>query len=331
MELITGGTGIVGSHLLLERVSAGEDVRALVRPGANKAVVERVFRHYRPDGDRLFQRIQWVEGDVLDTPSLETAMEGVGVVYHAAALVSFDDRDTKTMQRVNVVGTANVVNTALLLGVPRLCHISSTATIGAAPASVPRNEELPWTDGPTNSPYAISKWEAELEVQRGVAEGLHAVMVNPCVILGPGPSGRSSMTLVERLRKGTSFHPPGSNAVVDARDVAAWATFLLEHGSPGERYLLVGENLSYKALFEKLAHGFGHSAPSRSLAPWVLELAWRVERVRSLFGGRPFVTRHSVRSALTRRSYSAAKALSLGGPAFRSADEAVANVVRFLK
>ena len=331
MELITGGTGIVGSHLLLERLAAGAEVRALVRPDADRAVVERVFRHYRPDADRLFQRIQWAEGDVLDTPSLEAAMEGVSVVYHAAALVSFDDRDTKAMQRVNVGGTANVVNTALLRGVSRLCHISSTATIGAAPEGTLRTEKLPWADGPANSPYAISKWEAELEVQRGVAEGLHAVMVNPCVILGPGPSGKSSMTLVERLRKGTAFHPTGSNAVVDARDVAAWATFLLEHGTPGERYLLVGENLTYKALFEKLSRGFGHAAPSRSLPSWVLELAWRMERLRSLLGGRAFVTRHSVRSASTQRGYSAAKALALGGPSFRTADEAVANVVRFLQ
>lgn len=330
-ELITGATGIVGTHLLLERTAAGVPVRALFRPASDRSIVERVFRHYRADADQLLARIHWVEGHLHDMDALEAAMEGVRHVYHTAAMVSFDPRDAKEMRRINVEGTANVVNAALAQGVERLCHVSSTAAIGEAPGVELRHEDLPWALDKDTSPYAVSKYEAELEIHRGLAEGLDAVMVNPCVILGPGLAGRSSMTLPERLRKGTSFYPTGSNAFVDARDVAACMVALMERGASGERYLLVGENRSYKDLFTAMSKAFGKPAPHRQLATWMLALAWRVERLRTLLtGGAALVTRSTVSSALERRSYCNEKVRALLGYRFRTMDEAVANVAAYL-
>jgi nucleoside-diphosphate-sugar epimerase len=272
-----------------------------------------------------------VEGDLHDTLALEEAMRGVTRVYHAAALVSFDPRDDKALRLTNVDGTANIVDAALNAGVQRLCHVSSTAAIGVEPPGVLRNEDSPWNETRDTSPYAMSKYSAELEVHRGIAEGLDAVIVNPCIILGPGAPGRSSMTLVERIRKGTRFHTSGSNAVVDARDVATCAVRLMDEGGTGERYLLVGENLGYRELFATLARSMGRSATDRLIAPWVLAMAWRVERLRTLFGGRPFITRHTAHSANLERAWSNAKVRNLLGHSFRPAREAAENVAGFLQ
>jgi dihydroflavonol-4-reductase len=260
MQLITGGTGIVGIHLLHLLTSCGHSVRALVRPGSDRRIVERVFRHYSTDPNELLARITWVEGDLHDMSSLEDAMVGVERVYHAAALVSFDPRELRELRRTNIEGTANVVNAALNAGVRRLCHVSSTASMGRAVAGVPVDESLPWVEDRTTSPYALSKYESELEVQRGIAEGLDAVIANPSVVIGPGSPGRSSMTLAERLHRGTRFHPTGSNGFVDARDVAQALVLLMEQGATGERHLIVGGNHSYAELFGMHATAFGRSA-----------------------------------------------------------------------
>lgn len=330
MELITGGTGIVGSHLLAELTAAGKQVRAFVRKDSDRSIVERVFRHYHSDADTLLARIEWVEGDLMDMAALEDAMQGITQVYHAAALVSFDPRDDKALMRSNAQGTANVVNAALLSGVERLCHVSSTAAFSSPIDGGMTDETTAWNPTPQTSPYAHSKYEAELEVYRGIAEGLEAVIVNPCVIMGPGLPGRSTMTLVERIRKGTRFYPPGSNAVVDARDVASCATRLMREGKIGERYLLIGENLSYKALFGTLAKSMGLTAPNNPIPQWTLAVAWRLEAFRSLFGGRPFITKHTASSACSRRAWSNAKVRGVLGYEFRTAEEAARNVAAFL-
>jgi dihydroflavonol-4-reductase len=329
MDLVTGGTGIVGAHLLLHLLEQGRYVRATHRPGSDRAVVRRIFEHYRPDGAALFDRIAWVEADLLDPTALRTAMEGVSDVYHAAALVSFDPRDTKALFTHNIGGTANVVNAALEQGVGRLLHLSSTATIGKAAPGEAANEESPWSRDRRTSAYAVSKYEAELEVQRGIAEGLHAVLVNPCVIIGPGRTGRSSMTMIDRVRQGIRWVPPGSNGVVDARDVAAFSVALLNTGEVGGRHLLVGGNIGYGRLFTLICTAAGRPAPTRPLRPWMLQVAWRLERLRTLFGGRPMITRHTADTAVSERRYDASKAERITGMRFRTAEEMVANAVAF--
>ncbi len=330
MDLVTGGTGIVGAHVLDALLAQGREVRALLRQGGDASIVRRILRHYHADGDVRFQRIQWVEGDLFDVDQLRGAMEGVEHVYHCAALVSFDPRDRDALLRTNVQGTANVVDAALECGVRRLCHVSSTATIGGALDGGTGDETKAFTEEKRSSAYAISKAQAELEIHRGIAEGLDAVMVNPCVVIGPGLPGRSSMTMIERVRQGTRFFPKGSNAVVDARDVATAMTRLITEGATGERYLLIGENLPYRKLFTLIATSNGKAAPSMELPPWTLELAWRAEAMRTLFGGRPLVTRNTARTASRTRHYDGSKATKLLGMHFRAAEEAVANVAAFL-
>lgn len=328
MDLITGGTGIVGAHVLLDVLRAGGSVRALHRPGSDRSIVERIFSHHGQH--ELFARIEWAEGDVMDVSALEGAMQGVERVYHAAALVSFDPRLGDAMLRVNVQGTANVVNAALEADVKRLCHVSSTAAIGTPAPGTLGDESLPWEDGKRVSDYSRSKHLAELEVHRGIAEGLDAVIVNPCVVIGPGLSGRSSMTLVDRLRKGTRWYTAGTNAFVDARDVSACMVTLMEKGVTGERYLLVGENAGYRRLFGLMAAAFGHPAPSAEAKPWMLGLAWRAELLRGWFtGASPMVTKATARTSVGRRAYSNEKVKLLIGYRFRTLEESVANVASF--
>jgi dihydroflavonol-4-reductase len=329
VDLVTGGTGIVGCHVIDALLERGRGVRALVREGADRSIIRRVLEHYHSDGAARFQRIEWAVGDLFDILSLEAAMRDAQHVYHCAALVSFDGRDGRELLRVNINGTANVVDTALAAGVERLCHVSSTATITVGPEGGAADESRPFAENGRQSAYAVSKYGAELEVYRGIAEGLDAVMVNPCVVLGPGLGGRSSMTMVERFRQGSRFFPGGSNAVVDARDVATAMVELVRTGHSGERYLLVGENVTYERLATLLTASAGRPRPSFRLKPWMLEAAWRLEALRTLFGGRAMITKQTARTASRQRLYDGSKARATG-LVFRTAEEAVANVAAFL-
>ncbi len=331
MDLVTGGTGIVGAHVLDALLTEGRSVRALLRKGSDVSIVKRILEHYHPDGAERFHRIQWIEGDLFDVDALREAMQDVEHVYHCAAMVSFDPRDARELLRTNVEGTASVVDAALDSGVKRLCHVSSTATIGGGLDGGIGDEAKPFVQDKNSSGYAISKADAELEVHRGIAEGLDAVMVNPCVVFGPGQHGRSTMTMIDRVRKGSRFFPGGTNAVVDARDVATAMTRLITEGGIGERYLLIGEEISYERLFTLIAQSAGMPAPSVKLPSWALELGWRAEGMRTLFGGRPFITRNTARTASRVRLYDGSKAERLLGMRFRSAEEAIRNVADFLR
>lgn len=332
MDLVTGGTGIVGAHVTDAQLEKGREVRALLRKGTDPSIVRRILEHYHgpEDGARRFHRIQWWEGDLFSVDSLREAMQDVEHVYHCAAMVSFDPRDRDQLYQTNVEGTAHVVNAALDAGVSRLCHVSSTATIGGGLDGGTGDEAKPFVADRDSSDYAISKADAEMEVLRGIAEGLDAVMVNPCVVIGPGIAGRSSMTMIERVRRGSRYFPQGSNAVVDARDVASAMSQLIDVGATGERHLLIGEAISYERLFTLIAHSAGQPGPRLRVGPWALELAWRAEAIRTFFGGRPMITRNTARTASRSRSYDGSKATSLLGMRFHSAQEAIANVAAFL-
>ncbi|MBV6406107.1 MAG: NAD-dependent epimerase/dehydratase family protein [Flavobacteriales bacterium] len=330
MRLVTGATGIVGGHVVLALCRAGHTVRALARAGSDRRFTEMLLRREN-DGEALLARVAWCEGDVLDPVSLAEAMAGVRQVVHCAATVSFDPRDEQDLLEVNITGTANVVNAALEAGVERLCHVSSIAALGTARNGEPVNEESPWVEEEERSAYAVSKHAAELEVQRGVAEGLDAVIVNPALIIGPGLPGRSSRTIADRLRKGTRWYPPGSTSVVDVRDVARACVDLLKTPGNGERYLAAGEAISYQRLFALFCTAFGRPAPSARIRPWMLELAWRAERLRTLlFGARPLVTRDTARTALRMRRFDDSKLRARSERPWRSAEEAVRYTVSLM-
>ncbi|NNE55312.1 MAG: NAD-dependent epimerase/dehydratase family protein, partial [Flavobacteriales bacterium] len=233
MHLITGATGIVGTRLMLELLLKGESVRALRRASSNLSWPERIFEFL--GHSELFESIEWVEGDVTDVESLIQAMNGVRFVYHTAAVVSFHRRDIDVMFKVNVEGTANVVNVAASSGVEKVCHISSTAAVGRSESGQLVTEETEWKDSPLNSAYAITKRNAEREVFRSQVEGLQTVVINPSVIVGPGDRKRSSAVIFSKVDEGLKFYPLGANAFVGVKDVARAAILLMESATTGDR------------------------------------------------------------------------------------------------
>ena len=221
MVFVTGGTGLLGTHVLVELAKNEQKIRALKRPQSDLNQVFSVFEHYfGADAKSHFDLIQWVEGDITDIVSLEEGAEGCKIFYHCAAIVSFEKRDFKKMMKVNKGGTANVVNLAISNKIDHLVYISSVAALGRDGRSDFYDESNKWVNSPDNSGYAISKNSAEKEVWRGVEEGVPAIILNPTIILGPGNWNESSVTFFKAMYKGMKFYPPGKNGFVDARDVA---------------------------------------------------------------------------------------------------------------
>ena len=329
MILVTGGTGLLGSHLLYELCRQGKEVRALYRSVQKKDRVLALFAHYEPmQSQVLFNQIDWVEGDVTDLVSLEDAMHGIAIVYHCAAIVSFDGRDFKQMIKVNREGTANVLNVALGSGVQQFCHVSSTAAIGGVNGSE-STEETKWRKTTETTGYSVTKYSSEKEVWRAAEEGLSCVIVNPCVILGPGNWDESSLTLFRSVDQGLPFYTPGSNAIVDARDVAEIMVKLVEDRVQGERFLCIGHNQSFRELSSKIALAMGKKPPRNAVSRWVAELAWRVLWFFSLFNnGRPALTKETVRAAFSTLRYSNRKVCECTGHQFRSLDDTLQNAIK---
>ncbi len=333
MILVTGGTGLVGSHLLFELASKGKIIRALKRAGSNTELIKRLFSWYDHErGDDLFERIEWVEGDLMDIVSLQEALKGMEYVYHCAAMVSFMPDDKEQMLNANVEGTANLVNVALSTDIRKFCHCSSVAAIGSPEKNNLVEESLVWKTSRTNSWYAISKYGSEREVWRASEEGLPMVIVNPTVVIGPGDPARSSAQLYQSVKNGMKFYTSGVTGFVDARDVARIMVMLTDSDIINERYILSSEDLSYKELFTLFAHYSGAQAPKYRAGRFLSELAWRLEKARSLMTGqKPLLSKETARNANIRRHFSNNKIIEATGFKFRPITEAAENTSLFFK
>ncbi|MEM6337385.1 MAG: SDR family oxidoreductase, partial [Bacteroidota bacterium] len=290
LTLVTGATGLLGSELVRQLVEANEPVAILRRPTSKLDLLG-------PAADAVEHRI----GDVTDVDSVHDAMQDVTRVYHLAAYIGFGGAsDAEKLHRVNVGGTANVVNAAREAGVRRLVHTSSIAALGrTGTEDDPIDESAIWQPSPENTLYAKSKYEAELEIHRGIAEGLDAVMVNPSLIFGPGRPEENTMQIALKVKNGRlPAYPTGGTCVVDSADVASGHRRAMLHGQTGERYVLGGENLRWKAIFEALAKAFGVKPPQRPMPPRIAYAgAIVMEAAAKLFRRPALVTRETVRTA----------------------------------
>lgn len=333
MIFVTGATGLLGSHLLVELLKRDKVIRALKRSSSNLNDVKAVFDHFF--GDRstaMFNKIQWVEGDILDICSLDEGIRGCDTVYHCAALVSFVKRDWKRLMKINKEGTANVVNVCLDTKVKKLCYVSSTAAIGRSTTSSIYDETSKWKNSSENSNYAISKYSAENEVWRAHEEGLDVVIINPSVILGVGNWNESSLSIFKVVKKGLKFFTPGTNAFVDARDVAYIMAELVARNIVNERFLVISENVPFKDLFEKIAFEFGVKAPSIAVKKWMPGIAWRIEGLLAfLFGRKQNITKETAQSSMATHCYSNEKVKTALNFEFISIEESVKDAVTFFK
>ena len=324
MILVTGGTGVVGTQLLIDLAIAGKNVRALKRKTSSLALTEKIFSLRHPERKELFDKIEWIDGDVQDILSLEAAMQDVEYIYHCAAMVSFDPKDKPAMMWVNVEGTANVVNAALAHKIKKLCFVSSVAALGRSEENTMVDENCDWVSSKENSQYAVSKYQAELEVWRGIAEGLNAVIVNPSIIFGPGDADKSSAKLFTTAMKGNRFYTKGINAFVDVRDVSSIMIKLMESDIVNERFIVAAGNFSYERILTLMSEGFKNARPSIHTKPWMLEIVWRLDKLRSLFtGGSPLLTRETARTSGKSYYYDNEKVIKQLGHEFIPIDKSI--------
>jgi len=305
MILVTGGTGLVGTHLLMDLLEDETPIRAIYRSDEALENARKIFLLYNINWQQSLTKIEWVKSDLLNVEILSDAFEGIEYVYHCAAMVSFNKRDKFKLFKVNVEGTANVVNLSLKFGIKKFCHVSSTATIGKENKSGIRDEDCMWENDGTFSNYSISKYFSEMEVWRASEEGLNIVIVNPSIIIGPGNWVQSSSNLFLKVWKGLKYYSKGMNAFVDVRDVSKVMVGLMKSSIKSERFLVIGENLTFQQLFNEMASSLGKRLPSIEVKPWMASLIWRIEALRSfVFGSEPLVTKESSKSALSIVKYS---------------------------
>ena len=252
MILVTGGTGLLGSHLLYELVRKRHKVIATRRYSSNLEEVKRIFAYYSPKAEELFDKICWVEADLENQVEVEGVLKGVDKVYHCAAMVSFQPKERERMIGFNVRSTASVVNACQATGIKKLLHVSSSSAIGRAPEGVLADENMIWAYSKTSSGYAVSKFKSEMEVWRGIEEGLNAVIVNPTIIFGPGFWDRGSSSIFTRVSRGLRVSTPGVTGYVGVQDVVRAMIRLMDSDISGERFIISEGNYSFTDIFRMI-------------------------------------------------------------------------------
>ncbi|MCH2022270.1 MAG: NAD-dependent epimerase/dehydratase family protein [Saprospiraceae bacterium] len=288
---VTGATGFVGSYILRYLIRGNYRVKALRRSTSSMDLVSDIQ-----------DKIEWIEGDILDLPFLEEALIGVNQVYHAAAVVSSNHRQVSHMLKVNIEGTANIVNASLYRGVSKFIHLSSTAALGKREFQVNIDENNYWENSRLNSNYAISKFKSECEVWRGIQEGLNANILNPAIIIGAGFWNSGACKIFKNIINGLNYYPQGGHGFVDVRDVARIALVLMESNISGERYILNAQNYSYKEFFSMASLALGKVPPEKKENPFIMAIFYQFDRLLSkLLIPTPFFTKNTIKTS--RKTY----------------------------
>ncbi|KAA9341011.1 NAD-dependent epimerase/dehydratase family protein [Adhaeribacter soli] len=309
MIVVTGATGLIGSFLTEALTRQGHKVRAISR------------RSFSAQNNSL---LTWLQGDLLDPLFLEEALEGATLVFHCAGLVSYAPQDKELLHKINVEGTANIVNACLARPAVKLIYVSSIAAVENEKNKPVADEEAKWDLNAYHTDYAESKYNAELEVWRGISEGLNAVIVNPSIVLGPGNWAESSTKLFRYVFEEKPFYTEGSANFVDVRDVVEVMLQLAFSDIKGERFILNGGAMPYREFFEKTAACFGKKAPAIKVGATAAGLLWRLEHVRSLVTGkRPLITRDTARIAGRGNIYSSGKVKKVLTFGFRPLPETI--------
>ncbi len=308
MILVTGGTGLVGSHLLYHLVKENNSVKAIYREKSDLQKVKRVFSYYSDDFDILFQKIDWVISSLNDIPSLQNAFLNIKKVYHCAAMVSFNPKDYHKMRKINIKGTTNIVNLCISNQIDKLCYVSTIATIEKSLNKKPILEKNTWNASTDKSGYAITKQGAEMEVWRASQEGVDVIIVNPGVILGAGFWNKGTGKLFDNIYNGFKYYTTGITGFVGVIDVVKIMMDLMKSDLVNERYILVSENVSFKDVFFSIADAFKVKRPSKKVTKPLSEMAWRFDLLKSTFLNKaPMLTKYSARASHKKKTFSSKK------------------------
>jgi nucleoside-diphosphate-sugar epimerase len=296
MILVTGATGLVGSHLIKELSGQREPVLALYNKTKPSPALEKLAT--------------WKQVDILDITALEDAMQGIKQVYHCAAIVSFSPKEKELLHQFNIQGTANIVNACLNANVDKLVHVSSVASLGRIRNGQMVNEAMNWTEETSNSEYGKSKFLSEMEVWRGIGEGLNAVIVNPSIILGASNWESGSTGIFKNAYNQFPWYTNGSSGFVDVADVAKAMVMLMNSNINNERFVLSGWNLAYRKVFDEIADCFDKKKPTKKVTPLLAAIVWRIEKLKSFFSGKtPLLTKETAATAQTTIEYDSSKLL----------------------
>jgi len=289
MIFITGASGLLGASLI-ETLFVKHD-------GASNLQVRALYRKQIP-AIPYADKIDWIEGDVLDVVVLEKALEGVEQVYHCAAIVSFHPKLKQKMHATNIDGTANVVNACIDAGIKKLLFVSSVAALGRIREDAPINETMNWSEETSNSEYGKTKYLAEMEVWRGIGEGLDAVIVNPVIILGNGSWHTGSTSIFKSVYNRFPWYTGGASGFVDVKDVSNAMTALMNSNITAQRFIISGHNSPYRTIFNLIADAFKVPRPHKRVTPLLAAIVWRIEAVKTFFtGSSPLLTKETTLTA----------------------------------
>ncbi len=331
MHIITGANGLLGCYLSYQLSLQEKKVICVVRNDAAKNALIKTLKHFHAFYHTSFKTIDFAIGDVLDYPFLEEVISENSYVYHLAAAVNFNKKNKNEIFEINVNGTANVVNACLTKNVAKLCFVSSVAAIGRNNTTNPTTENTEWEFGANNANYAISKYNAEMEIWRGAEEGLKTVIVNPSIILGYAAQNKSSASIFYQIKKGFPFISIGANGFVGAMDIVNVLIALAESNIIGERFILNAENISYAALFEKIAKEMGKKTPSIKIKSWMKWIALPIAAAIGFIKNKPpFITKEIFNTALETNQYSADKIIKTIGFSFTPIDKVVHETVQMM-
>ena len=336
MIFVTGGTGLVGAHLLFELTSAGKKVTALKRQKSNLQQVLKTFSYYSENSQNLFNQIEWVDGDILDYFSLEILLKGVTEIYHCAAIISFQTKERSKMISNNVDGTANLVNAAIENGVSKICHVSSIAALGRLENGEPISENTNWIPTKKISGYSESKFFSEAEIWRGIEEGLNAVIVNPSIILGPANWENGSAKMFKTIWNGMKFYTKGVTGFVDVKDVARVMIQLMDKSNfktcKSQRFILNSENLSYQNVFGQIATELDKPKPTIFASNFLLSIVWRVATFANWVTGKPsMITRETVANSNEINNFNGSKITRTINFNYLPISESIKQTASFLK
>ena len=328
MILVTGGTGLVGAHLLYHLLKNDKKIRAIYRSKDKIESVKKVFSYYTDDVT-LIDKIDWFKADITEVPAMIPAFVGVKKVYHCAAFISFNPKDYIEMRKINIHGTAIIVNLSIDAKIDKLCFVGSIASVGESINDQLITEENEWNKELDNSGYSITKFGAEMEVWRASQEGVEVVIVNPGVILGSGFWQSGSGKLFSQVYNGFKYFTEGITGFVSVKDVVKTMILLMDSTIKNQRFILVSENKTYKDVLFAIADGFGKKRPSKKIKPWQTTILWRSSAfVAKISGVQPLLSKYSARSAHSVSKYSSQKIKEALNYQFEKVDTVIKDVCK---
>lgn len=330
--LVTGGTGLLGSHLLFALTAGGEKPGAIFRNEAKKELVRKIFKYYSADSETLFRSINWLHAELTDESAIGAVIKDYNYVYHCAAEVSFDPSEKERIIQNNTLLTRNIVNACHSNNIHKLCHVSSVAALGASSGQLKITEDQVWNESESLSAYAISKHKSEEIVWDYIQKGLNAVIVNPSVIFGPGDWNSGSSQYFSRIRKGMPLYTKGVTGYVDVRDVVKAMISLMKSPVSGERFIISSENISFQDVFSAIARNMGTRSPFIYMPEFLaLPSVFMIKLFYTILGKRPAITRQNISSAYSCQIFVNSKVRKATGIDFISVRQSIEDTCNIYK